>query len=609
MDLKNNKKEIIYGRLKKTAAKIWDIEESDMEGFDPVVDLLFSACASEFERLSTELNISQTRILEKVSQILLPEVFIHPTPSFAILHAKPVNPERYTDTSDQFIFEKEVIGLANKNIQKKIYFSPASSYRLVDAEVAAMATSFEIFQIKDILIKNPLVRTDTYRKPQKKSIWIGLKANPSVSSLRDLSFYFDWINIPEKEDLLNLLRFAKLGTEGKNVSIKTGFSDKVEFKYKSDTNDILNYLDINIKTEGKIINMFKTNFITITEDILPEKRLFPSVFTEFYSEDELKNCKEELLWMEVELPEVFPAEYLGQTVCTPNAFPVINRKLHSSNRPYTLNEDLNILPLITEDHFLSMRNIISSNHLNYQEVPFNKISDFAPGTYTIRTHGIKRFDERDAYDNIKYLVDLLREEHVAFRSLGSSLIEKELNDLQIIINRLNLGISKSKEINANTHFLIVKSELAEDIWLEYWSTSGTFSNNIPMGSSFTQPDFDKKTLKTLFTSAGGRNPPDRTERIFLFKNELLSRNRVVTKEDIRAICFSELGNALEEVNVEPGAIVIPDCTSGMQNCINVKLRFRNGITIHEKGGLIKSITNSLEQKSSCIYNYKVEPVE
>jgi len=56
--------------------------------------------------------------------------------------------------------------------------------------------------------------------------------------------------------------------------------------------------------------------------------------------------------------------------------------------------------------------------------------------------GVKRFDERDAYEHVLYLLELLREEYASFRSLNASMIEKELNDLQIIINRLQLSVSK-----------------------------------------------------------------------------------------------------------------------------------------------------------------------
>jgi hypothetical protein len=237
------------------------------------------------------------------------------------------------------------------------------------------------------------------------------------------------------------------------------------------------------------------------------------------------------------------------------------------------------------------------------------MSDFVPGTFTVRTNGIKRFDDRDANDYIQYLNELLREEHVSFKAIGSSLIEKELNELQIIINRLQLSILKSHEIKSNTHFVILKSEIVEDVWLEFWSTTGTFGNNIPKGTLCLNTDFDKKNLKLITSSTGGKNPPEQIDKTSLFKNELLTRNRVVTKEDVKVVCVAELGNDLKDVRISRGPFLEHDRNTGFQNCIQVKLTFAEGKSIEEKGNLVKHMEKILKQKSSCVYNYRVEAVD
>jgi hypothetical protein len=259
--------------------------------------------------------------------------------------------------------------------------------------------------------------------------------------------------------------------------------------------------------------------------------------------------------------------------------------------------------------FYTIRQIISSNHINYQEVPFKKASDFVPGTYTVRSKGVKRFDERDAYEHVEYLLELLREEYVAFKSIGASMIEKELNDLLVNINRLRLNVLKSNEVKANTHFIIMKSEIVEDIWLEFWTTTGTFSNNIPMGTSCIHSDFDKKCLRLLTPTVGGKNPPDQLERTYLFKNELLTRDRLVTSEDIRVFCQAELGNEFKDVAIAQRAVMGQNRSTGFQNCILVQLALKEGKSAVEKESIINHMEKSLQQKSSCIYNYRVECVD
>lgn len=609
MDIKKNKKEVVFSRLKQTAAKNWGYGESEMEGFDPLVDLLFGACSSEFERLSTELYSSQSRILEKVAQILLPDVDLRPSPSYAILQAKPVNAEKLIHQTDQFVIEKEFMNTLSKKTElRKVFFSPTSSFRVIDAEVLLMVTSQEIIQVNE-LMKKTIIRSKTQQISHQHKLWIGLKLNPSIKTLKDISFYFDWFNDPNKNYLLKLFQLSRWFDSGKEIRTKSGFSEAVDSLYKEATIDIAGFLDINLKTEKKINRFFEDCFLTVTDDYLPEMRKYLPEFVDFFAVDELEKLKEKLGWIEIDFPEIFPVESLASAYCTPNAFPVVNRRLHNSNRPYTLNADLNIFPILTEDMFYTMRQIISSNHISYQEVPFKRASDFAPGTYTVRTKGVKRFDERDANEHVEYLLELLREEYVAFKSVNPSLMEKELNELSVIINRLFLNVLKSNEVKTNTHFIFMKSEIVEDVWLEFWSTTGPFGNNIPMGSPCSNNDFDKKCMRLLTSTVGGKNPPDQLERTYLFKNELLTRNRVVTVEDIRVFCQAELGNELKDVNIAQRAIMGQNRSTGFKNCILVQLTFKDGKSDAEKEGIVNHIEKSLQQKSSCIYNYKIECVD
>jgi len=607
MDLKNNTKESVQSRLKQSASKIWGYQESDTEGFDPVIDLLFGACASEFERLSTEVYSSQKRILEKVSQILLPEVFLCPVPSYAVMHGKPVNAARFSEQMDQFIFEKETqINSSDKPEMKKIFFSPIPGFRLIKAEVQVLATSHELIKVSDVFKRESQFKSESYKFPHKNQIWFGLQTDPAIDNLFEVSFYFDWLNHPDRDNLIKLLRLSKWSVNGEVISVKSGYNGEIEQRYASVTADINSYLDFNIKIEKKVCQFFENQFITINADVLPVRSKYPEEFKDFFLKDDLAKLKQELCWISVEFPEIFPTSSLSSTYISPTAFPVINRRLHDSNRPYTLSKDLNIIPVISDDYFLAIRNIISSNHINYQEVPFKRVSDFAPGTFTVRTEGIKRFDERNAHDHVQYLLELLREEYVAFKSMGSSMIEKELNDLQVILNRLRLNVLKSKDAKDPMSFVIMKSELVEDVWLEFWSTNGDFGNSIATGTITVNPEFDKKSLKLVTATTGGKNPPDQVERISLFKKELLTRNRIVTMEDIKMACFAELGNELDKVEISHRPVLSKNRNNGFQNCLHVTLNFKNEKSDNEKANLVNHMWKTLEQKSSCIYKYHVE---
>ena len=609
MNLRNNRKEVIHSRLKKVAVKNWGYQEPETEGFDPVIDLLFGACAAELERLSSEIYDSQTHILEKVSQILLPEVNLRPKPAYSIMYAKPASKERHTLQTDQFIFEKEITGKNPERPEsKKLYFSPIAGIRLLDAEITHLATHEELIQITSLFTRESVLKSSRKDTAFPNSLWLGLKINPSVTSLKDVSFFIDWINNPEKENLLNLVNLAKWFINEKETLLKKGYSHEIEKKYALETIEISSYLDINLKTEKAILQFFEPHFFTITQDILPAKTKYPEEFQKLFDIESLEKLKDELHWFRIDFPEIFPKEHLSSTFCMINAFPVVNRKFHDSNRPYSLNKDLNIIPLITDDYFYTIQRIVSGSQNQYNETPYMRVGEMSPGTYSVRSHGVKRFDERNAFEYLMYLMELLREEHLAFEAVGSSLIEKELTDLQVIINRLRMNIALSKDIQNHTHFLLVKSEIEEDIWTEFWSTTGVLGNNLPAGSTAKNNDFDKKHLQLLLTTKGGKDPPDQFERIALFKNELLTRNRIVTKDDIKTACFAELGNELEYVNISRIALPSSDRFRGFQNCIRVGLCFHGEKSPEEKENMADHMAKILELKSSCVYKYKVESV-
>jgi len=606
MELTDNKRQVVLSRLKKTAARLWGFQETDTEGFDPLVELLLEACASEFEKLSTEIHISQSRILERVAQTILPEVSLRPQPAHTVIHAKPGKDNSHTRVQDQITIEKEIIGDTPNNITtKKLFFSPTSEFKIVNCSTAIIATTQHIAEFSELYVKKTLCTNSQHKNPVCNSIWIGLEMKEPVS-LNHVSFYFDWINNPRKEELLRYIPYSRWYINEKEVKIKKGFSSQVDDSYKNISTDIFNFLDINKRTEKDINEIYQERFITIDQNVTPKPEVFPESLGKHYNEEDISVLGNELCWIRIDMPEVFPPKELIETFCSANVFPVINRELHSPNRPHTLNHDLNIIPLDTDDYFFTIKEIISSNEVQYKEVPFKKIEDFASGTYTIRTEGVKRFDKRDAQEFLQYLMELLREEHVVFEAIGSSLIDKELKDLLIILNRLRLKANPNKTLDKNSHFIVMKSELIEDVWIEFWSTSGIFANNIQMGAVCNGPEYNGDNLKILQATVGGKNPPDKVDRTYLFKNELLTRDRVVTLEDIKLTCFSTFGSELEKVDIKRKPFLSTDRSKGFQNCIFIQLSFNTAKSETEKTIIEKHMKNVLENRSSCFFHYQIQ---
>jgi len=56
-----------------------------------------------------------------------------------------------------------------------------------------LATSGEVMQVNE-LNKEIKFRSKVKSASHQQTLWMGLKLNPSLSNLKDVSFYFDWFN-------------------------------------------------------------------------------------------------------------------------------------------------------------------------------------------------------------------------------------------------------------------------------------------------------------------------------------------------------------------------------------------------------------------------------
>src|SRR5215212_7178594 len=96
--ISNNTKDAITARMVRHALRYWGIKNPDE--LDPVVKLIMEALSSELYQFSNDIKNSETRILEKISDLLAPDLLACPHPAHAILHALPAEPsERLTSVS------------------------------------------------------------------------------------------------------------------------------------------------------------------------------------------------------------------------------------------------------------------------------------------------------------------------------------------------------------------------------------------------------------------------------------------------------------------------------------------------------------------------------
>jgi hypothetical protein len=177
-------------------------------------------------------------------------------------------------------------------------------------------------------------------------------------------------------------------------------------------------------------------------------------------------------------------------------------------------------------------------------------------SYVVRKTGIQRFDKRNAGQLLHYTLDLLQDESAAFSSFGREYVQSIIKELNQNMAALQQRLKSSSVSQADTVYLFVKPKKAgESITIDYWTSNGTDANGFRPGSKlhlYSGASFYPDQIQLLTMTTGGRGELAQDEMVEAYRFALLSQERIVSAEDIKAACRYILGSKVKEVEVKQG---------------------------------------------------------
>lgn len=175
-----DKKQIaIKERILKQAMEFWGV--SDIRDMDPVIDLLLEVFAHESNKLHQEIEQSDSRILHRLSRILIGNKWSLPKPAHALMTITPNHGECCElDAEDHFYAEKNIFGKGD--IQ--VFITPLFSYKLVDAKVRAIAYNDSIRHSTDSF-STPTRFLDPKNRIADYCVWVGMDVSKEVLQKMD----------------------------------------------------------------------------------------------------------------------------------------------------------------------------------------------------------------------------------------------------------------------------------------------------------------------------------------------------------------------------------------------------------------------------------------
>jgi hypothetical protein len=566
----NINRDIIKNRMLQVAGRLWGYSETASESyFDPLVGLIFASLASEIEQVYGEVKISQSRVIERLAQILLPDVATAPQPSHTIMHAIPTESKSIFKKNQHVYHKKSLPSLSatGKELTKNIFFTPVSDSVLVKASVKFLATPHQIFRVNNAMDKEVVsVNNQSNAQNDPLNLWIGIEIAPQLHDLKGLSLFFENKNDLERTRFYQLLEMCVASSGDRFLDLKKG-----TYTVQNTNQARLNArTDITTKLENLVRDIYASSFLHLPDnfevgpgDLMP----FPPELNSYYSGSQLTLLKSNLLWIKIAYPSVLTNKVLQDINVSLNCFPVINRELVELS--YRLQDKLNIIPLAAEDTYLDLVKIYSAAQMEYQPM------QSGTGNYTVRQGSVGRFDTRNATELLSYVMFLLRDESEAFSALGADMLQNNIKQLIQLINalqqRLNLD---SKRKDTASYLMIQPQKGHENVYIEYWVTQASLASGIRQGTSmqlYSGSGLVSGSIYTVRPTTVAKEKLSAVESINTFKSALLSRGRLVTEQDIRYACFAELGNLIERVDITVSFSKPHEKSQGFQKILLVEL--------------------------------------
>ncbi len=618
--MKDLTKEQIKDRLISRTAEIWGVDELELEhSFDPIISLLYDAFSHELIRISNSIKSSRTRITERLVDLLTPEVSTLAKPAHAIMHSTPIETREVVSAYNQFIFRKRLTGIdvnANKSIDE-YFFSPTHQFDVSNCDIKYIVGQKKASVIENLRIHDFLTVEEDYSEASEYNVfWIGIKAHEELDSLQNLMFYFNTTSLTKKELFLNNLGNAKWEINEESICIKKGYNTAVRSieNYESFINESV---QTKLKFYHETINaLYEKYFITIDDarPIAKARKRYPDEFKTFLYPESLKKFDEELVWIKVSMSSIVSPELIDSMYCYANCFPVINKKLaHKIQRSQ---KHLNIIPLDIENNFfLDLQQIDTSNGNEYLMQNGKSSRTATDLKIYLRYGGVARFDERDASELLHFLLDVLKEDSVAYNAIGGDFINANVTELQQIISKVEQKIEHTNFIKSKAPYLIIENDKLkynplETFFVSYWTTNGATANKIhPFVrlQQFKGTSFKTDSIMFVTGTIGGENEPKASDKIYAYRENILSRGRVVTKQDIINHCFNHYKSSISKVSVKKGIQVQQGSAVGYTPTMDVYLT-KSVDALHKDEDwqyLKESLENSLELNSANVLPFRI----
>lgn len=614
----------LYKSILFRAAEIYNIDFGDVERrlgqeFDPLVRFMAGALADELEGVYEQIDNTERRILRRLSQVLLPEHQQLPQPAHALMKAEGAGPSFMIDESTSFVHTSD-------SDDPDVAMSPVFPSRIIPAKVEVVATERKVCRRTRKRMRRG-GSSDSVPEPVRR-ICVGFSADEPIRNWNAVSLFFDLTVGSESEHeralLFNAMKRSQCTYHRQLLSVRNGLTRVLV--------GLEDHLNGNERLLQRMGNAYNRQFLTFSEDHIPDvepveaAKYIGKWMKRFGSEEEDIQDQIEALgphrdaplyWLEIEFSKPVSVPDVETKLRVEfNVFPVLNRRLEgtgSGAHHYLKDYSIKWVALEPKEDFLSIRRVVEERgeQRTFVYKPFSDFRGDRMPTYTLRYGGVGRWDDFNAWQRMAYLVKVLRDDFKYAELVEEAAGALSLEDVhQLLYSRVEDApkrLSPAKNIYVLIHGGV---ERGLRVRIEYWTSIGSLANGHQATTPFKctskeATQFAKDSVELLTSTQGGKDPLNDVEQLYAIKHALLSRGRIVTREDIRSYCMSELGERLEGVEIRTGVGVDERIGEGMTRILEIVLRPKPSAAEEDWVGLSRQIQSDLEFNSFSSIPLKV----
>jgi len=610
-------KEDLKSRMLRNISVIWGIKNT--ETLDPLVRIMIEALAGELDKTHHDIYNFEKRILEKIATLMTPDLLSAPYCAHGVVQAKP------TEASEILAFDTHLFYSPKADDEKEsptdFFFTPVDNVYLVDGSLKYIVAGNKAFTL-DKNAQKSIFLTGENGIRADNDIWLGLKLNNRVDTIDKLRFYFDLKNTENKQQLLSLLRFSKWFINSTELESSNSILYEKNSRDSGKEQNVFSNYDVMHLIEQEIKHLYESHFVTLKDPqqklkINDEKKCYPSEFERIFSAKDLLKFNSELTWIRVSPNSYIDEKTLFDLYACINAFPVLNRRLKKIS--YRFRGISNLIPIKTDffEYFLFVKSLKDIKGRKYSQIPFSHQEEPESGTYSVRKGGVERLDPRSAKEFLSYLSELARDEAAIFSSYGQDKVINLLKDLERVLAKIDLQTKQNKYYNTDLHHyismeLIEKQDAKETFSIEYWVTNASHANAIHTGerlSLYEGTELKNDSIILLTNTTGGKKNIDPSRHMDAYKYAILTHNRLVTPEDIKAFCMFELGDRIEQVTIRKGIMNSPHPKAGLVRCTDILLKKNNKTNASLKDKewelILNEVKSKMELRSAINANYRL----